>query len=124
MTGSHKKKESEGPKSRGDLVRGLPDGITHDLVPWGAFDALFIGGGNVHKFGATLLEIIRIAKGFGLWVHWGRSSTPPIIHYCKTIGCDSVDGSAMARFVDDRLKPVLPSLTTKQHVLFSDWEVS
>ena len=100
------------------VAYALQDGVTPALVPWGACDALFIGGSNAVHFSETTRRIIRTAKRHGLWVHWGRGSTPTFIHYARAIGCDSCDSSAFARFTDDRLTPILPELDITQHVLF------
>jgi hypothetical protein len=94
------------------------DGATVENTPFGAFDALFIGGSNAFKFGPDCRAIVERAKWFGCWVHWGRASTPGFIHYAKALGCDSIDSSAFARFTEDRLPRALPLLTHTQHSLF------
>lgn len=103
------------------VAYALQDGVTPSTVPWGACDAIFIGGSNAMKFSAVVRTIVHHAKRDELWVHWGRGSTPTFLHYARAIGCDSCDSSAFARFTNDRLTPILPELEIKQHVLFKNW---
>lgn len=104
------------------VAYALQDGATFDMVPWGACDALFIGGSNAAHFGETVRAIVHAAKRLEMWVHWGRGSTPTFLHYARAIGCDSCDSSAFARFTNDRLTPIIPELEVKQAVLFSEWD--
>lgn len=103
------------------VALALQDGSRAAMIPWGAFDALFIGGTNAMKFSDETRRIVRQAKRAGLWVHWGRASTPNVLHYCRVIGCDSVDGSALARFQRHRLPEALAALQVEQLPLFEDW---
>jgi hypothetical protein len=102
----------------------IQDGVTLDMIPWGACDALFIGGTNRLKFSRKLAHIVRIAKHLGLYVHWGRASTPKFINHARSIGCDSIDSSAFARFSRDRLPGGLTALNHHQPDLFNEWRLS
>lgn len=110
-----------------DLIRGYgypvalaaQDGVTLGMIPWGAFDALFIGGSNAFKFSLVCRVIIYQARRQGLWVHWGRASTSNFLHYCKTLQVNSIDGSAFARFQNNRLPKMLQVLAHDQLSLFN-----
>lgn len=106
------------------VAYALQDGLTLDLVPWGACDALFVGGSNNLKFSSVCRNAVRLAKQFGMYVHWGRASTPNFINYAKVIGCDSIDSSAFARYTRNRLFRAIKNLEVDQLPLFSDWSVT
>lgn len=77
------------------------DGLEYETqgVPWGAIDALFIGGSTEWKMGPAARELAREAKRRGLWVHWGRVNTARRLEYVRSTGAaDSFDGSKWARF--------------------------
>lgn len=95
----------------------IQDGIDGHPVPWDRLDALFIGGTNRVKFGPVVRRLVREANRRGKWVHWGRAHNPSFIHYCKNIGCNSIDSSYYARY-PDRLVEHLPNLFTSQPFLF------
>lgn len=69
------------------------DGLTPQLTPWLAFDALFIGGSTEWKMGPAARELARGAYGRGKWVHMGRVNTWSRLQYARDIGCNSVDGT-------------------------------
>lgn len=56
-------------------------------------DAFFIGGSTEWKIGKQARELAQEAKRRGLWLHMGRVNSLPRVHYAKSIGCDSVDGT-------------------------------
>lgn len=62
---------------------GLPDD----------FDAFFIGGSTKWKLSKQARELAQEAKRRGKWLHMGRVNSKPRIHYARSIGCDSVDGT-------------------------------
>lgn len=76
----------------------LQDGMTVDGIPWGEFDALFVGGSTEYKLGAEVREIVREARRRGVWVHMGRVNSYRRARYAFEIGCSSVDGSGWAQF--------------------------
>jgi hypothetical protein len=99
-------------------MRGLPvayvlqeDGVEYESrpLPWGAIDALFIGGAATEfKLGPSARDLVAEAKRRGKWVHMGRVNTRRRYDYARAIGCDSVDGTKFARwrrtYLDDALR--------------------
>lgn len=85
-------------------TRGLPvalvlqDGMTPRSVPWGDFDAVFVGGTTAYKLGAEAARIVALARMRGLWAHMGRVNTATRIRYAASIGCHSCDGTKYARW--------------------------
>ncbi len=90
-------------------ARGLPvafvaqDGLEAFPVPWGRFDALFLGGSTEWKLGEHARALCRKAKARGKWVHMGRVNTRRRIQVACSWGCDSVDGSGFSRWPDARI---------------------
>lgn len=95
---------------------GLPialvaqDGIENLPIPWEQFEALFIGGkanpdnpSKEWKLSETVAHLVREAKWRGKWVHMGRVTSRQRVAYAASIGCDSVDASAHARFTERTL---------------------
>lgn len=72
------------------------DGATPTSLPWGHFDALFIGGSTGWKLGPQAAELAHEARRRGLWVHMGRVNSLKRLRYAQEIGCDSVDGTYIA----------------------------
>lgn len=64
-----------------------------DLVPWGAFDVLFVGGTNDWKLSEASWALCREAKARGLWVHVGRVNSFRRLQACAVSDVDSVDGT-------------------------------
>lgn len=83
------------------------DGLEDLEVPWQEFDCLFIGGSTEWKLGPAARRLIAQAKTLGKWVHMGRVNTGKRFRYAEAIGCDSVDGTTLARFPDATLPDVL-----------------
>lgn len=83
---------------------GLPvayvaqDGVTVGDVPWGALDALFIGGTDDFKGSPLVAELVAEAKRRGKWVHMGRVNSKRRVIYAGSIGCDSFDGSSFSKW--------------------------
>lgn len=67
-----------------------------DLIPWGSFDVLFIGGSTDWKLSPTAACVAHEAKTRGLRVHMGRVNSRRRVQYARAIGCDSVDGTRIA----------------------------
>ena len=88
---------------------GLPialvgqDGAESLELPWGRFDALFLGGSTEWKLGPHAAALAREAKRRGLWVHMGRCNTRKRFRHAFALGCDSVDGSGFSRWPDQRV---------------------
>lgn len=71
-------------------------------VPWGACDAVFIGGSTEFKLGAVARDVMREAHRRGKWVHVGRVNTPPRVRYLQTLegAVDSIDGTTLSAWPD------------------------
>lgn len=67
---------------------------------WEDIEALFIGGDTRFKFSPIIAEIVQTARRRGVWIHMGRVNSVRRLEYACAIGCDSCDGSGMARFPD------------------------
>lgn len=94
----------------------VQDGATIDNIPWGNFDALFVGGSTDWKRqsgiddlplfrplgnGSPVAEIVQEAKRRGLWVHMGRSANSiRQLWYAFSLGVDSVDGTCETKAPD------------------------
>lgn len=91
---------------------GLPvayvgqNGARPDGLPWGDFDALFLGGDTAWKLGAEARALVDEARRRGVWVHMGRVNSLRRLRYAQAIGCDSADGTYLA-FGPDRNLPQL-----------------
>lgn len=73
------------------------DGFNPGVVPWDAFDALFIGGTTAWKR-AERGGYAAIAEGKrrGKWVHVGRVNGGPFLANVTLVGADSADGTGLA----------------------------
>lgn len=83
------------------------DGARADRLPWGHFDALFIGGSTEWKLGTAARALAHEAKARGLWVHMGRVNSERRMRYASSIGCDSVDGTYITFGPDQKLPDIL-----------------
>lgn len=103
------------------LQNGIEDAVEWrgwNAVAWDEVEALFIGGDTAFKFSEHVRFLVHAAKAEGKWVHMGRVNSVRRLNYARSIGCDSVDGSGMARFSDSVLLPMLHSLRQRQLQLF------
>ncbi len=69
------------------------DGATTNLIPWGKFGTLFIGGTDAWKFSDASIELVEEAKERGVGIHCGRVNTWERMRRCADIGADSADGT-------------------------------
>lgn len=77
----------------------LQNGVEDTGVPWERIGAVFVGGDDVFKLGATAAALAREAHARGKWVHWGRVNSRKRMKLCMQSGaCDSMDGSSWPRF--------------------------
>ena len=83
------------------------NGLEHLTVPWDSFDVLFIGGDDEWKEGTAAADLVEQARARGKWVHMGRVNTRRRLRLAASIGCDSVDGTDLARGPDRNLPPLL-----------------
>ena len=79
------------------------DGLEDLTVPWGEFDALFLGGSTEWKLSLAAAELASQARARGLWVHMGRVNSYRRLAYAASIGCDSADGTFLAYGPDKNL---------------------
>jgi hypothetical protein len=83
------------------------DGLTADDVPWGDFDALFIGGSTEWKLSEDAYAVARAARARGLWCHMGRVNSLRRLRAATVSRFDSVDGTGMAFQPDKRLADIV-----------------
>lgn len=69
------------------------DGCTSELVPWGKFGTLFVGGTDAWKFSDASLALVTEAQNRGVSVHCGRVNTWERLLRCERAGVDSADGT-------------------------------
>lgn len=72
------------------------DGCTDELVPWGEFDYLFVGGSDAWKLGEASWRLCRTANEQGVPVHVGRVNSFRRLRACAISGVASVDGTYLA----------------------------
>lgn len=83
------------------------DGATPETVPWDQFDWLFIGGTTEWKLGLAARDLVSHAKSVGKRVHMGRVNSEKRLRYASFIGCETADGTFLARGPDVNLPRVL-----------------
>lgn len=83
------------------------NGLEELAVPWQTFDVLFLGGDTDWKLGPAARELAAEAKARGKSVHMGRVNSLKRMRYAKAIGCESADGTIIARAPDRRMPEVL-----------------
>jgi hypothetical protein len=100
---------------------GLPvafvgqDGQEDLPVPWGRFEAFFVGGSTEWKLGRAAVALVQEAKAREKWVHMGRVNSIKRITYAANIGCDSVDGWQWSAFRDAYRPLAIKALTARQY---------
>lgn len=96
------------------------NGATIGNLPWGEFDALFLGGDTAWKLGREARALADEARRRGTWLHMGRVNSRQRMTYAAVIGCDSVDGTYLAYGPDTNLPKLLAWLRhIDQPVLFN-----
>ncbi len=83
------------------------NGITIESCPWGAFDALFLGGDDPFKAAASTWALVREAKRRGIHVHQGRVNSMRRFTASRVMGCDSADGTYLGFGPDTNLPKLL-----------------
>lgn len=102
------------------LQNGIEQMPPEFAVPWSLVDALFIGGDDTFKLGPWVHWCIQFSKraikpnGTRIWTHMGRVNSVRRLSRALFIGCDSADGSGMARFPEAVLLPMLKRLASRQ----------
>jgi len=87
----------------------VQDGAENMTLPWGEFDAVFIGGRDPWKDSQATADIIRVAKILGKHVHVGRVNQIKRYKHFRDLGADTCDGSSIAMF-DEKLELIERSL--------------
>ncbi len=90
------------------------NGITVETTPWGAFDALFIGGDDPFKSAPETIRLIQAARKRGLWVHAGRVNSLRRLRAMAQFGCHSADGTFLKYGPDVNLPRLLGWLDVLQ----------
>jgi hypothetical protein len=76
------------------------DGAEDLDIPWGEFDAWFVGGSTRWKLSQAAADLDGQAGRRGKWVHMGRCNSRRRLRAAYDRGCDSVDGSSISMFGD------------------------
>lgn len=74
------------------------DGAEDLDIPWGRFDAWFIGGSTGWKLSAASADLSAEAARRGKWLHMGRVNSLRRMRIAHSFGCDSIDGSSASMF--------------------------
>jgi hypothetical protein len=74
-----------------------------EQLPWGEFDALFIGGTTRYKLSETAARLVDAANDRGLWTHYGRVNSWSRLKAAYVYGVDSADGTFLAFGPDKNL---------------------
>lgn len=83
------------------------NGLEDLVIPWPSFDALFIGGDTTWKLGAHVRALVSEARHHGKWVHMGRVNSWERLREAWRMGCDSADGTYLAKGPDKNLPRLL-----------------
>jgi hypothetical protein len=94
-------------------------GCTPELVPDDA-SVLFLGGTTEWKEGKVAEAITRKAKAEGRWVHMGRVNSLRRLQIAVAWGCDSADGTFVAKAPDTNLPRLLRYLRQANTQTFID----
>ncbi len=76
------------------------DGAEHMDIPWGQFQAFFVGGSTAWKLSAAAGDLCAEAKRRGKHVHMGRVNSLRRMDVAAAMGCDSIDGSSASMYGD------------------------
>jgi hypothetical protein len=68
-----------------------------------AAGAFFVGGSTAWKKSRAAYDLVRRAKEFGLWVHYGRANSARRVRTAFDWGCDSFDGSSFNWFPSQKV---------------------
>lgn len=76
------------------------DGAEDLDLPWGDFDAWFIGGSTRWKLSCMAADIAEEARRRGKHVHMGRVNSLRRMRVALDMGCHSIDGSSASMYGD------------------------
>lgn len=93
-------------------------------LPWDSFDVLFLAGGpevpgdprTEWKIGAAAQRLAAEAKARGKGIHMGRVNSGRRLAIAQWFGCDSADGTCLARGPGKNLRRVLGPLGALDHI--------
>jgi len=77
------------------------------LLPWDAFDVLFLAGSTRWKLGPVAERLAREAQSRGKSVHMGRVNSRRRLRIAQAFGCASCDGTYLAFGPDTNLPRLL-----------------
>lgn len=77
------------------------------MLPWDAFDVLFLAGSTQWKLGPIAERLAREAKARGKNVHMGRVNSRMRLGIAEWFGCDTADGTYLAYGPDKNLPRLL-----------------
>ena len=103
-------------------ARGLPlaivlqDGATAETVPWAELAAVFLGGSDAFKDGATAAGLLIEAERRGLWRHVGRVNTQRRERLLWPLA-DSFDGTQYSRWPETHIPACLARLSAGQRAM-------
>lgn len=97
------------------------NGIHDGIVPWGAFDCLFVGGDDQFKLGdERTWALVAEAKRQGVWTHMGRVNSRRRYDAARAGGYDSADGTYLA-FGPDVLWPKVSAWLSQRQAVLPLW---
>lgn len=96
------------------------NGLEDLIVPWDAFDVLFLGGDTEWKLGRAARVLTAEARRLGKGVHMGRVNSEKRYRYAHAIGCTSVDGTYLTYGPDVNLPSLLAWTRGATEPLFAE----
>ena len=89
------------------VALALQNGAETMSLPWGDYEAVFIGGDDAWKTGIQATGLAAEARHRGKWVHMGRVNSWKRFERAAAMGCDSVDGTYLTFGPDKNLERLL-----------------
>lgn len=104
-----------------ELCLVLQNGAEDLDIPWHETRAVFVGGVDPWKESAACRDLIKTAKALGSHVHCGRVNQIKRFEYMAELGCDTCDGSGVARFGFHQLLQIVSETNGRQQrTLFAE----
>jgi hypothetical protein len=94
------------------LQDGLERASERARIPWERLAAVFVGGTDDFKEGATARRLVAEAKARGLQAHMGRVNSDRRTRIAHAFGCDSIDGTSHVTHRDRYLNRRLEQLAS------------
>lgn len=76
------------------------DGMEDEDLPWGEFDALFVGGSTAWKLSSAARQLVAEALRRGKAAHMGRANSRRRYETAAAWGCQTVDGTNVCKWPD------------------------